>query len=104
MVISRWRSSPSSPLIADPRLDNLPAMDASSMDSSHGQCIETQVWHQFGSPVVSSSPGSSSFWLHAAFSRSRIKLSAPSVGSILQSILGGPATSFAVVEVEEGIF
>lgn len=80
-------------------------MDVSSLDYTHGQHLEAQVWHKFGSPVVSSSLDyASHFWLLAAVSRSRLRLSAQSVGSVLQSVLGGPATSFAVVEVEDGIF
>lgn len=80
-------------------------MHTSTLDPSHGLRTEAQVRHIFGSSVTSSSPDSaSSFWLLAAFSRSRLKLFDRSVADILQSILGGSSDSFAVVEVEEGIF
>lgn len=75
------------------------------MDSSHGAHVQAQVWNQFRSPVVSPVlDDPSSFWLLAAFSRSRFKLTEQSVGVILHSILGGSATSFAVLQVEDGIF
>lgn len=75
------------------------------MDYSQGESLEAQVRSLFGPTVVSPSPDdASSFWLIAAFSCSRLKLHVQSVGSILQSILGGTAISFAVVEIEEGIF
>lgn len=56
-------------------------------------------------PVVSSSPDdASSFWLLAAFSRSRIHISDSSVANILHSILGGVPSLFAVIEIEDHIF
>lgn len=80
-------------------------MEAGSLDQSHGRRLEAQVQSLFGSTVSPRVPDdSSNFWLLAAFSRSRLKLSAQSVGDILQSILGGQASCFAVVEVEENIF
>lgn len=87
------------------KLPSLLAMDVSQLDSSPGRILEAQVGSLFGSSVTSSSPDdSSSFWLLAAFSRSRFKLHSVSVGSILQSILGGSADDFAVVEIEDAIY
>lgn len=80
-------------------------MDVSSLDYSHGARLEAQVRSRFGSSVASPSPDeASSFWLVAAFSRSRLKLHEHSIGSILQSVLGGTAISFVVVEIEDGFF
>lgn len=44
------------------------------------------------------------FWLFASFARSKIKLVPKNVSLILQSILGGVASDFAVVEVKDWIF
>lgn len=80
-------------------------MDVSMLDPSHGHRIASQVRSLFGLSVTSPSPDDAdSFWLFAAFSRSRVKLCDQSVGSILQSILGGCSVSFAVVQLEDGIF
>ncbi|CAL4886563.1 unnamed protein product [Urochloa decumbens] len=55
--------------------------------------------------MVSSTPDDTgSFWLLAAFSRSRLRLDSSSVSNILQSVLGGTASLFAVVEVEDRIY
>lgn len=79
-------------------------MAISSHDSSHGKVFSSKVRALLGSPIVSSSPNDvSSFWLLAAFSRSRLRLDDLSVGSILSSILGGDPSLFQVVEVEGGI-
>ncbi|CAN6251808.1 unnamed protein product [Urochloa humidicola] len=76
-----------------------------TLDDTHGRAFEAKVRAQLGSSIVSPLPeDASSFWLLAAFSRSRLRLNESSVGSILQSILGGSADLFAVVEVEESIF
>jgi hypothetical protein len=45
-----------------------------------------------------------SFWLIVAFSRSRLCLTVESVGLILQSVLGGNADLFSVVELESQLF
>lgn len=80
-------------------------MDVSDLDFSHGLRLEKRIRSCLGASVVSSSPDdASSFWLIAAFSRSKIKLHEPAVGSLLQSILGGCASSFAVVELEDRIY
>lgn len=57
-----------------------------------------------GSPIVSPSPDAYSFWLIASFARSKLKIDVTNVGHILQSILRGVASDFAVVEVKDWIF
>jgi hypothetical protein len=70
-------------------------MDPSSLDPAHGLAFSSEVRPSLGRPVCSPTPDlGSSFWLIAAFSRSRLRLSSDSVGAILQSILGGSADLF----------
>jgi hypothetical protein len=80
-------------------------MDPSSLDPTHGLAFSSEVRSSLGRPVCSPTPDlGSSFWLIAAFSRSRLRLSLHSVGFILQSILGGSADLFSVVELEQQLF
>jgi hypothetical protein len=80
-------------------------MDPSSLDPTHGLSFSSEVRSSLGRPVCSPTPDlGSSFWLIAAFSRSRLRLSSDSVGFILQSILGGSADLFSVVELEQQLF
>jgi hypothetical protein len=80
-------------------------MDPSSLDPTHGFAFSSEVRSSLGRPVFSPTPDlGSSFWLIAAFSRSRLRLSSDSVGFILQSILGGSADLFSVVELEQQLF
>jgi hypothetical protein len=80
-------------------------MDPSSLDASHGASFSFEVRSRFGLPVCSLSPDdASSFWLVVAFSRSKLRLSADSVGAILQSVIGGSADLFSVVELEQQLF
>jgi hypothetical protein len=80
-------------------------MDPSSLDPSHGISFSSEVRSSLGRPVCSPTPDlGSSFWLITAFSRSRLRLSSDSVGLILQSILGGSADLFSVVELEQQLF
>ncbi|CAN6305510.1 unnamed protein product [Urochloa humidicola] len=75
------------------------------LDDTHGRSFEAKVRAQFGTPVVTLTlDDHCSFSLLAAFSRSKLRLDESSVGSILQSILGGSANLFVVAEVEESIF
>ncbi|CAO2187168.1 unnamed protein product [Urochloa humidicola] len=80
-------------------------MDSPSLDSSHGARFAAKVRNLLGVPIVSDAPGGvGSFWLLAAFSRSHTRLSEDSVGLLLQLVLGGEGTRFAVVQVEDFIF
>ncbi|CAN6220778.1 unnamed protein product [Urochloa humidicola] len=80
-------------------------MDFPFLDSSHGARFAAKVRSLLGVPIVADSPGSGgSFWLLAAFSRSRLHLSEDSVGHLLQVILGGDAKLFVVVQVDDSIF
>jgi hypothetical protein len=80
-------------------------MDPSSLDPTHGLAFSSEVRSSLGRPVCSPTPDlGSSFWLIAAFSRSRLRLSSDSVGFILQSILGSSADLFSVVELEQQLF
>ena len=45
-----------------------------------------------------------SFWLIASSARSKLKIDEHNVGFILQSILGGVASKFAVVGIKDCIF
>jgi hypothetical protein len=77
-------------------------MDPSSRDPSYGISFSTEVRSSLGRLVCSPTPDlGSSFWLIAAFRRSRLRLSSDSVGLILQSILGGSVDLFSVVELEQ---
>jgi hypothetical protein len=80
-------------------------MDPSSLDPSHGLKFSSEVRSSLGRSVCSPNPDlGSSFWLIAAFSRSRLRLSSESVGLILQSVLGGSADLYSVVELEQQLF
>ncbi|CAL5036004.1 unnamed protein product [Urochloa decumbens] len=80
-------------------------MDPMLLDPSHDLNFEAMVQSCLGLAVTLSPPhDQDSFWLLAAFSRSRLRLSESSVGFILKSVLGCSAVSFEVVEVEEHIF
>lgn len=80
-------------------------MDPSLLDLSHGKTFSVKVRSLFGSSVTSLNPDDhASFWLVAAFSRSRFRLDEHSVGVILHSCLGGQENLFAVVELEQNIF
>ncbi|CAN6235397.1 unnamed protein product [Urochloa humidicola] len=80
-------------------------MDLNSLDPSPGLTFLAKVRNSLGTSVTSSSPdAAASFWLLVSFSRSRFRLDASSVGLILQSVLGGQANLFSVVEVEELLF
>lgn len=75
------------------------------MDFSTGRAFSASVWSKFGVSVTSAHPDdASSFWLLASFSRSKIKLNVSNVSFILQSVFGGSAEAFAVVELEDWIF
>jgi len=80
-------------------------MDPSSLNFSPGITFSNKVLSQFGSPVISPFPDDAhNFWLLASFARSKLKLTVNNVGHILQSILGGVATEFSVVEIKDWIF
>ncbi|CAL5096288.1 unnamed protein product [Urochloa decumbens] len=80
-------------------------MDPCHLDQSPGILFAEKVRLATGSLVASSHPDEiDNFWLIAAFSRSRIKLSESSVGGILQSCLGGSAKLFCVVELENQLY
>lgn len=80
-------------------------MDLSSLDLSHGISFADEVRSLFGFPVCSPSPDdASSFWLIAAFSHSKFRMTVDSVGSILQSVIGGSSDLFSVVELEQQLF
>lgn len=80
-------------------------MDHLTLDPSHGRSFSSKVRSLVGTSVVSDRPDAAdSFWLLAAFSRSRLRLNDLSVGHILFSILGGEPSLLAIVEVEEHIF
>ena len=80
-------------------------MDFSTSSSSPGLLFASNIRAKFGVPVVSPQPDDAkSFWLLASFSRADFWLTPESVSSALQFILGGDASLFAVVEVEERIF
>jgi hypothetical protein len=80
-------------------------MDPSSLDPSHGHKFSSEVRSSLGRSVCSPNPDlGSSFWLIAAFSSSRLRLSSESVSFILQSVLGGSADLFSVVELEQQLF
>lgn len=80
-------------------------MEVSSIDLSHGKAFAAKVRSLLGISVVPRVlDDHASFWLLAAFSRSKLCLDVTNVGHILHSILGGDSSSFAVVEVEDGIF
>ena len=75
------------------------------LDPSRGIDFSKMVRSLHGLPVTSSSPDDArGFWLIAFFACSKLKLDETNVGLILQSVLGGFATDFAVVEVKDWIF
>ena len=75
------------------------------LDPSPGVDFSKMVRSLHGLPVTSSSPDDArGFWVIAFFARSKLKLDETNVGLILQSVLGGFATDFAVVEVKDWIF
>ena len=75
------------------------------LDPSPGVDFSKMVRSLHSLPVTSSSPDDArGFWLIAFFARSKLKLDETNVGLILQSVLGGFATGFAVVEVKDWIF
>jgi len=51
-------------------------------------------------PIPFTNDGNS-FWRIASFARSKLKMNKKNVGLILQSLLGGVASEFAVVEIQE---
>jgi hypothetical protein len=80
-------------------------MDSPSLDFSPRIYFADEVRSRFGLSVCSPSPDDvASFWLVVAFSRSKFRLSTSSVGRILQSVLGGSADLFSVVELEQQLF
>ncbi|CAN6238721.1 unnamed protein product [Urochloa humidicola] len=80
-------------------------MESSDPDFNPGLNFASKVWNLLGVPISSSSPDiGPSFWLLASIPRSRVKLTEENVGFLLQSVIGGIAKDFAVVEVENWIF
>ena len=77
-------------------------MDSSDLDFSPRIVFSNKVQSLLGSPVISPFPDDAwSFWLIASFARSKLKLDEGNVGFILQSVLGGIASEFAVVEIQD---
>ena len=75
-------------------------MDSSVLDFSPGIAFSSKVLSLLGCPVISPFPDDEhSFWLIASFTRSKLKIDEHNVGLILQSILGGVASEFAVVKI-----
>ena len=80
-------------------------MDSSVLDFSPGIAFSSEVLSLLGCPVISPFPDEEhSFWLIASFARSKLKIDEHNVGLILQSILGGVASEFAVVEIQDWMF
>ena len=77
-------------------------MASSILDFTSGIAFSNKVLQHLGSPVISPFPDDAhSFWLIASFARCKIKIDETNVGLILQSILGGVASEFAVVEIQD---
>ena len=80
-------------------------MDPSILDFSLGTAFSSKVRSLLGSPVISPFPNDDrSFWLIVSFAHSKLKINEENGGFILQSILGGVASEFAVVEIKDWIF
>jgi hypothetical protein len=74
----------------------------SILDPAPGVAFSGKVRSLLDSLIVSPFPDDArSIWLIASFARSKLKLDVTNVGLILQSILGGIASEFAVVEVKD---
>ncbi|KAG2571336.1 hypothetical protein PVAP13_7KG009600 [Panicum virgatum] len=81
-------------------------MDFSLLDFRHGSAFAKKVHHLLHSSVVPSTPDdAASFWMIiASFSRSKFRLDLVSVELILESVLGGLASLFSVVEIDQWVF
>jgi len=80
-------------------------MDSSILNFSPGIAFSNKIRSLLGSPVISPFPDDDhSFWLTASVARSKLKTDEKNVGLILQSILGGVASEFAVVEIQDWKF
>ena len=80
-------------------------MDSSILDFSPGIAFSNKVPSLLGTPVISPFPDDEhSFWLIVSVARSKLKINEKNVGLILQSILGGVASEFAVVEIQDWMF
>ena len=80
-------------------------MDSSILDFSPGIAFSNKVPSLLGAPVISPFPDDEhSFWLIVSVARSKLKINEKNVGLILQSILGGVASEFAVVEIQDWMF
>jgi hypothetical protein len=78
------------------------AMVIPPLDLSPGIDFSNKVRSLFNTSVTSSTPDDAhSFCLFTFFARSKIKLDVANVSLILQSLLGGVASDFAVVEVKD---
>nr|TKW20953.1 hypothetical protein SEVIR_4G194400v2 [Setaria viridis] len=80
-------------------------MDISNVDLRPGLNFSSKVRSLLGARISARpSSTSTSFWLLASFSRSKIKLSISNVAFLLQSVIGGSSDFFQVSEVEDWIF
>lgn len=80
-------------------------MVSSSIDLHSELNFSAKVRSLLGARVMPlSSDEASSFWLLASFPWSCLKLTEETVGFLLQSVLGGSASLFSVVQVDNWVF
>ena len=79
--------------------------DLSRLDFNPGCLFESKVRSRLRSSVTSPFPDDgTNFWLVASFSRSKFRLNPEFVAHLLQSVIGGTAKHFAVVELDHWVF
>jgi hypothetical protein len=79
-------------------------MDLSKLNFDMGKVFSSKVLNSLGVQVSPSVQTGRVFFLLVSFSRNRFRLSEESFGFCLQSVLGGSALDFAVLQLEEQIF
>jgi hypothetical protein len=76
-----------------------------SLDLQSGLDLQLEIWRNFHQPVCFSPDFSSGeFLLVASFGRCKFHLDCSSVGSLLQSALGGSTADFNVVFISDQVF
>ena len=80
-------------------------MAATSFNLHPGRVVEAEIFRRYGSPVnFVPSLSSKEFIMVLSVGRCKLHLSASLVKSLLQSVLGGSAAAFRVIQLDDRVF